>query len=237
MQKSSNILIRIEDILGLYKGQTIVDPLLELYAHGLWVIPLDSGRLQWYIKQIREGKPLERVFYCEISPPQQRVILRHNGNNTEYMWKRIGKALSVSWLMNDTWELSIIEGHGGFHSDDFICILPSIDAVVSAALNYYFGAATRIQEWIVPLNKHPELNKEDVERAISQAQHISSAEFEQLRTYYRTETTQQAFKNGWEEALFKQFIELKPIRSVKYRCFLRRNAKDVYIIPIDEVRS
>lgn len=91
--------------------------------------------------------------------------------------------------------------------DDFQCEFATVEAGVEAVLSFYFGHATIIDNWLVPLHRHPELLSEThVRAALSRATAITATQFEimqeEQRDFCRREAEKRAapMKAWWSEA-------------------------------------
>ncbi len=90
--------------------------------------------------------------------------------------------------------------------DDFECEYATVEVAVEAVLSFYFGHPTIIDNWLVPLHRHPELISEDhVRAALSRANAITANQFaimqEERRDFCRRGAEQRAapMKAWWRE--------------------------------------
>jgi hypothetical protein len=171
------------------------------------------------------------IHYCIIckpyQPPPNTPV---NPSEVVDTWKSSDHDLWLYWNSDSTWTLNHVEGHGGFDQDDFVCTFSELEEVVDVVLQFFFGTPTVIDGWVVRFHRHPELMPDVAEQALRQAQQISKHTFLRIRAEIEQELVSMRIANEWEKEKWSQFIEIFPETASPYRCFLRRNSEQAFLV-------
>ncbi|XSG77791.1 hypothetical protein ACP8Y2_12400 [Herpetosiphon llansteffanensis] len=118
---------------------------------------------------------------------------------------------------------------------EFFCHYASLDALVPAILNYYCGEPTRIGDWVVPLNRHPELNPARVAAIIARARPTTLTQLEQHQTNHHQK--RQAYWNrgmydflARQDPFRKQYLIIKHLSDPTRQLHLRRDCRAAWVI-------
>src|SRR5579884_2870988 len=116
-------------------------------------------------------------------------------------------------LQNNVWVFEVWNCIPGPGTDDFICIYTSCEEAVKAVRAYLYGKPTIIDEWVVPLHRHPELLLEGIQYALANAVNISQLAFEGIAERRRERIERyylytNRWTNIWEKAFQYQFLPL-----------------------------
>jgi hypothetical protein len=193
-------------------------PIHRLLKAGLDVVPLAPTFFASLIEDLQKGERIETVLYCSVttnyqSPDTHRSVIK------------------VYWhVLQKRWEVALREGIPGPIPGDFICYKENFDQVVDVLLNYFFGSAVIIHDWIVPLHKHPELDSKQVEIALTQAVSIRRASFQAVYEQAQENMVLLSVEDIWERAQTTTFLEFQHQKDPHRICYLRRNAQDAYSI-------
>ena len=85
----------------------------------------------------------------------------------------------------DDWALWLWNYLPGPGPTDFVSSCVSLQQAINHILDFYFGTATIIDSWAVPLHRHPELISPKVQDAIRGAVPMTASAFQFLSNEYR----------------------------------------------------
>jgi hypothetical protein len=192
---------------------------IELFfKRGLRVFPLEPDYFRAIMRKLRNNSEIGFVRYLYIKGPPPSAAGEEIG-------------LDVLWSIQDSsWVLKMTSGHGRPSQNDFVRLYQDFDMLSSAVIDYYFGSEATIESWLVPLHKHPELSKDDVQLAILNARKVSRAEFGIIESGILAEARRNFSDSEWEIALSGAFLELKHINDRKQTCMVLRNGTIAFIV-------
>lgn len=114
--------------------------------------------------------------------------------------------------------------------DDFEWSYTTLDQAVEAAYSYYFSSPTLIEDWIIPLHSHPELNAEHVTTSISNAGAIKAEDFTAIEKDRRLRFQDGSGLHRWEQALKWHFLTCGHEFDNTITLRLRRDMQEAFIV-------
>lgn len=144
------------------------------------------------------------------------------------------------------WVLSLFSYIPGPGPTDFMASFATLEAIAPVVINYYFGQNAEVNGWTVPLHRHPELSYQSVYQAIGQAVSINADTFKRIAKeryhVWESKLPNEAAWNreselpnavAWEWLLQCQFLKIAHASEAAQVLQLRRDLKEVYIVPVD----
>lgn len=115
---------------------------------------------------------------------------------------------------------------------EFFCHYASLAALMPHIINYYCGTSTIIHDWVVPLNRHPELNPARVATIIAHARPTTFTKLEQHQAKQA-----QRDQARWDRerctrhAFLRQYLIINHTNNPLKQLYLRRDCRAAWIIP------
>jgi hypothetical protein len=133
------------------------------------------------------------------------------------------------------WVFEMWERVPGPDESDFICRFSSLEDAVWAVQAFYFGSPTNMDGWLIPLHRHPELSRADVQYAIENAVNVDQDAFEGIaeRRQRRIIGNRIFGTDRWTLALQYQFLTIKHNTNTNKVLQLRRDLQEAYIVYAD----
>lgn len=125
---------------------------------GLHVTPEANSSIEYKISRVPDN-PFHFGTYLLSKSLRSRVAVNYWSDEWPWIFRH--------------WDLIPGPGH-----DDFDCEFPTVEQAVEAVLAFYFGQPSVIENWIVPLQLHPELSEDRVRAALGRARVITQKQFE-----------------------------------------------------------
>lgn len=198
---------------------------------GLVFLPVHPIALRKFARELRQGNDPQGVAYCTVRPnpwlkTSKRAYVEHDtGINDQAL-----PDCYIYWFTNDTWQLSVWEGHPGPRTDDFVRVFPSFDTAMEAVMAFYFGTPLTIQEWVVPLHRHPELEEAQVRTAIMKATLITKSNLKHVQDELVTDAKAHGLTSHWDIAWASDFLCFAHESDPHRTCWMRRNMSEAYIV-------
>jgi hypothetical protein len=129
------------------------------------------------------------------------------------------------------WVFEMWERVPGPDESDFICRFSSLEDAVKAVQAFYFGSPTNVDGWLIPLHRHPELSRADVQYAIENAINVGQDAFEGIaERRQRRITGNRIFgADRWTLALQYQFLTIKHDTNTYVVLQLRRDLQEAIL--------
>lgn len=121
--------------------------------------------------------PLQRLRDAGLTvhePYSNRVIILRPSE-----WE-FGGPECVLIVQEGGWTFSMLQWMPGPGPDDFVCEFTTLDEAVDAVFDFYCGAPTIIDGWLLPFHRHPELSREQVSSRLPQATVVTAERFQQI---------------------------------------------------------
>lgn len=139
------------------------------------------------------------------------------------------------FLQNNAWVFEAWDSVPGPGEDDFICTYTSREDAVKAVTAYLYGEPTTVDDWVVPLHRHPEIHLKGVQHALANAVNISQEAFEGIAERRRERILRyysfhERGINRWQQALQYQFLSLVHRADPSILLRLRRDMQETYIV-------
>lgn len=179
------------------------------------------------------GEPVDRYIIVKTAPEttegSQDLETRRGSNH-----KVIDDSFSHLYRQGTAWVFEVWEYVPGPGESDFVVHFPSLEAAIDAILAFYFGQSSVIDDWIVPLHRHPELTVEGVCFAIADAVNVAQEAFEGLveRRGHRIQNQWQLTR--WKRALQSQFLGMQHRVNPTIKLQLRRDMQEAYNVHLSD---
>lgn len=211
--------------INAIEGHTFMDTLQQLIESGLEVEMLETTAHydQGYV--IRLPADIDRSAIADPSPVFQTATSLTFGDSACRLYQA-----------KQRWVFELWERVPGPDESDFICRFPSFEDAVQAVQTFYFGSPTTMDGWLLPLHRHPELSRADVQYAIENAVNVGQDAFEGIAERRRLRITGNRIfgTDHWALALQYQFLTIKHGTNTDVVLQLRRDLQEAYIVHRDQ---
>jgi hypothetical protein len=193
--------------------------------------PYLTGRftsLYWIAKPT--ANPKSTHFFGEQSIPIEDVVL-----NLGYLLpnsRALGDYPFWDWpVQTDAWVLWLWDYLPGPGPTDFVSSCTSLNQAMKIILDFYFGAPTIIDGWVVPLQRHPQLVQSSVREAIQRAVPRTDSAFQALVDEYRQRHPRSTWRDRlWATVFQISFLTIPHQHDPAKTLFLRRDLQEAFMI-------
>ena len=146
--------------------------------------------------------PLQRVRDAGLTvhePYANRVII------SKLPEPQFGGPECVLIVREGGWTFSMLQWMPGPGPDDFVCEFTTLDEAVDAVFDFYVGAPTMIDGWLLPFHRHPELSRERVSSRLPQAVLVTAERFQEIQEEHRNlymrvmEEAERPMQEWWDQ--------------------------------------
>lgn len=200
----------------------------------------DVVRQIQYVQQRRsQGLPthIPYFWYAEVSKPANHPTYNRSQDGTQEKTPRpldsLVSAIKLQIENRQACNWQIWDYIPGPAHHEFACYYQSLDAMMPAILNYYCGESTIIDDWVVPLNRHPELNPERVAAIITRARQTTLTKLNEHQDNHWQKRRVKWNSGHWsrEEPFLRQYLIIKHNSDPTSQLYLRRDCRAAWIIP------